>query len=203
MQTFRDMGEEALFFRRIQITKYTHAYSITLQVPCPTVIGTVVNIEPVLQIMEDADFHITHMTGSVTDPVISTGVRYVTGTGSDLGLLFPLAGSPNRGERGIWFKFEDPKVNRPLQHGYPNDGAVIKALQFLSPYDNTMIDFGSVFTPGYGHSWGKPVKFDYTLMKNTRLKVLIQNRQFMNNEEGEVAAFVRVSMAFIGHRYEN
>ncbi len=203
MQTFRDMTEEALFFRRQQITKYTHVYSVTLQIACPTVSGQVVNLEPILQIMEDADFHITHMTGSVTDPTTSTGRRYTTGSGSDLGLLFPLAGSPNRGERGIWFKFENPKINRPLQLGLPNLDAVTRAAQYLVPYDNTMVPFDTVFTPGYGHSWGKPIKFDYTLMKNERLKILLQNRQVMASLEGEVAAYSRVSMAFIGHRYEN
>lgn len=204
MQTFRDISEEALFFRRQQITKYTHAYSITLNVPCPTVSGQVVNLEPILQIMEDADFHITHMTGSVTDPVLSTGVRYVTTHSSDLVMLFPLAGSPNRGERGIWFKFENPKINRPLQAGLPNLDAVTRASQYLSPFDNTMVEFGSVFGPGYGHSWGKPIKFDYTLMRNERLKVLIQNRQFVQGDgDPSPPIFSRVSMAFIGHRYEN
>ncbi len=203
MQTFRDMTEEALFFRRQQITKYTHIYSISLQVPYPTVSGQVVNIQPVLQVMEDADFHITHITGSVTDPVDVNGSRYVTNHGSDFVLLFPLAGANNRGERGIWFKFEDPKINRPLQVGIPNNDAVTKAAQFLSPFDNTMMDFGSVFTPGYGTSWGKPIKFDYTLMKNERLKILIQNRQFMVSRDDERVPYVRLSMAFIGNRYEN
>ncbi len=205
MQTFRDIAEESLFFRRTQITKYTHVYSISLQVAYPTVTGQVVNIEPILQIMEDADFHCTHMTGSVTDPVDVNGTRYVSGLGSDLGLLFPLAGTNyhSRGERGIWFKFEDPEVNRPLQQGIRNRDAVIRAAQYLSPYDNTMMDFCSVFMPGYGMNWGKPVKFDYTLMKNKRLKILIQNRQFMAHPENGVLAYSRVSMAFSGHRYEN
>jgi len=198
--TFRQISEEVIFFRRTQITKYTHAYSITMQIECPQVIGEVINREPVLQIMEDADFHITHMTGSVTDIVTATGTRPPNITGTDYGLMFPLATTINKGDRGIWFKFEDPKVNRPLQLGIPNDGAVIKALQYLSPYDNTMMDFGSVFSPGYGYSWGKPIRFDYTLMKNTRLKVLLQNRQRTN---GGGAHYSRVSMAFIGHRYEN
>lgn len=202
MQTFRDAGEEALFFRRQQITKYTHVYSISLQIACPTVAGQVVNLEPILQIMEDADFHVTHLSGSVTDPTDVNGTRYLTTHSSDLVLLFPLAGSPNRGERGVWFKFEDPKINRPLQLGLPNNDAVTKAAQYLSPYDNTMIDFGSVFTPGYGHSWGKPVRFDYTLMRNERLKILLQNRQKGTSEDGRVL-YTRVSMAFIGHRYEN
>lgn len=198
------MTEEALFFRRQQITKYTHVYSISLQIQCPNVSGQVVNLEPILQIMEDADFHITHMTGSVTDPVKSDGTRYLTTHGSDLVMLFPLAGSPNRGERGIWFKFENPKINRPLQAGLPNLDAVTRAAQYLSPFDNTMVEFGSVFGPGYGHSWGKPIKFDYTLMKNERLKILLQNRQFVGGVEAEgITAYSRVSMAFIGHRYEN
>ena len=203
MQTFRTMTEEALFFRRQQITKYTHLYSITLQIACPTTYGQVVNLEPVLQIMEDADFHITHMTGSVMDPSTVDGTRYVTGYGSDMALLFPMAGSPNRGDRGIWFKFENPKVNRPLQLGIPNNDAVTKAAQYLSPYDNTLIDFCSVFMPGYGGEWGRPIPFDYTLMRNERLKVVLQNRQSVALIENEVAAYSRVSMAFIGHRYEN
>lgn len=202
MNTFRDIAEESLFFRRQQITKYTHIYSITLQIACPTTPGQVVNLEPILQVMEDADFHITHMSGSVTDPVLSNGQRKVTGFGSDLGLIFPMAGSPNRGERGIWFQFQDPKVNRPLQLAIPTNNSVVKAAQFLSPYSQTMIEFNSVFTPGYGYSWGKPIKFDYTLMRNERLKILLQNRQYGAAEDSETY-YSRVSMAFIGHRYEN
>lgn len=205
MNTFRDVTEESLFFRHEQITKYTHVYSITLTVPMPTVSGQVVNIEPILQIMEDADFHITHMTGSVMDPSLENGQRYVSGSSSDMVLIFPMAGSPNRGDRGIWFKFENPKINRPLQLGIPTNDALTRAAQFLSPYDHTMVEFGSVFMPGYGDTWGKPIKFDYTLMKNERLKILLQNRQFVGQLSGdpEIPAYSRVSMAFIGHRYEN
>ncbi len=202
MQTFRDVGEEVLFFRRQQITKYTHVYSISLQLLNATQPGLVQNVEPILQIMEDADFHITHMTGSVTDPTDSIGKRYITTGGSALGLLFPLAGSPNRGERGIWFKFENPKVNRPLQMGLPNLDAVTRAAQYLVPYNNTLIPFESVFSPGYGNSWGKPIKFDYALMRNERLKITLQNRAF-GIAEAAPPLYTRVSMAFIGHRYES
>ena len=201
MNTFRDMGEEALFFRRQQITKYTHVYSITLQVQNSYTTGEVINVEPILQVMEDADFHITHMTGSVTDPVNANGDRYIQAAGSDIGLLFPMAGSPNRGDRGIWFKFLDPKINRNLQLAMPAANSVIEAAQYLTPFDHTMVEFGSVFAPGYGHAWGKPIKFDYTLLRNERLKILIQNRQHNPDEEGTF--YSRVSMAFIGHRYEN
>lgn len=204
MNTFRDVGEEALFFRRQQITKYTHVYSITLQVQnsyTNTADGDYINVEPILQIMEDADFHITHMTGSVTDPCNSDGTRYVTSTSSAIGLIFPMAGSENRGDRGIWFKFLDPKINRNLQLGIPANNSVIQAAQYLTGFDHTMIEFNSVFGPGYGHSWGKPIKFDYTLLRNERLKILIQNRQRNPDEEG--TTYSRVSMAFIGHRYEN
>ncbi len=200
MNTFRDVGEEALFFRRQQITKYTHVYSISLQVKMPLVSGQVVNVEPVLQIMEDADFHITHMTGSVTDPANLDGSRY-RDNGSDLALLFPMVGNPNRGSRGIWFKFEDPKANRPLQHAIRTNNAVVKAAQYLSPYDQSMVEFGSVFSPGYGYDYGKPTRFDYTLMRSERLKILIQNRQFMGAPVTGTACS-RVSIAFIGHRYE-
>jgi len=117
-------------------------------------------------------------------------------------MTFPMAGSPNRGGRGIFFKFLDPELNRPLQVGQPSNDAVIKAAQFLSVYDQTMLDFTNVFSVGYGMSWGKPIKFDYTLMKNKRLKILLQNRQAASIESTEVQTYVRVSMAFIGHRYE-
>ena len=173
MPTFRDVSEEALFFRRTQVTKYTHVYSITLQMLSRFTVGgipsPIVNVEPILQIMEDADFHITHMTGSVSDPVDASGIRVANPTGSDYLMTFPMAGSPNRGGRGIFFKFLDPELNRPLQVGQPSNDAVIKAAQFLSVYDQTMLDFTNVFSVGYGMSWGKPTKFDYTLMKNKRL----------------------------------
>lgn len=201
MENFRNLSEGALHFRHTQITKYTHSYSISLQIGMSTVAGGVVNLEPVLQIMEDADFHITHMTGSVTDPTDTNGKREVSLSGSDYGMIFPMAGSPNRGDHGIYFKFLDLEVNKNLQIGQPSDNAVIKAAQFLSPYDQTLISFNDVFSPGYGYSWGKPIVFDYTLMKSKRLKILLQNRQRLTNPDAEHSGFSRVSMAFIGHRY--
>jgi hypothetical protein len=203
VQTFRDISEEALFFRREQITKYTHVYSITLQMENPTVSGNVTTIEPILQIMEDADFHITHLTGSVVDPVDSLGQSQYSGaTSSDLQLLFPMAYVGNRADRGIWFKFLDPKTNRPLQAGIPTNNNVTLASQYLKQYDHTMLEFNSVFGPGYDRKWGKPVPFDYTLMRNERLKILIQNRSYsVGGELGGI--YSRISMAFIGHRYEN
>jgi hypothetical protein len=138
------------------------------------------------------------MTGSVTDLTDTNGKRIVTA--SDFALIFPMAGTTSRGDRGVYFKFLDVEVNKNLQIGQPSQDAVIKAAQFLSPWDQTLISFNDVFTPGYFTSWGKPIKFDYTLMKNTRLKILLQNRQ---RAPGIGAAFSRVSMAFIGNRYEN
>lgn len=196
MPTFRNIGEEALYFRRTQISKYTHVYSITLQMPlAPFADNTA--LEPVLQIMEDADFHITHLTGSVTDTTDVNGKRSVAAT--DYSLTFPMPGSQQRGERGIYFKLQDVETNRDLVVCRPSDNAVIKAAQFLSPYDQTFMSFNDVFMPGYGYFWGKPVKFDYTLTRNSRLKILLRNRQ--RSTVGGL--YSRVSMAFIGNRYAN
>ena len=197
MNTFRDAGEEAIFFRQQQITKYTHVYSVALQVLQPVTSGQVVNVEATLRIMEDADFHITHMTGSVIDPVTVDGARYVYDSG--LVMLYPMAGTQSRGERGIWFNFDDGQANRQLQLASPPRNVAVQAAQFLSPYDHSMIEFNSVFAPGYGHSWGKPIKFDYTLMRGQQLKISLQNRQYQSVD----TRYARVSIAFIGHRYEN
>lgn len=196
MQTFRDIAEEALFFRRTQISKYTHIYSITLQMATASGVGESVALEPILQIMEDADFHITHLTGSVTDLTDVDGRRRVAET--DFAMVFPMAGTQQRGERGIYFKFQDVETNRDLQVCRPSNNAVISAAQFLSPWDQTFMSFNDVFMPGYGYNWGKPVKFEYTLMRNSRLKVLLRNRQRVPGIGG---TYSRVSMAFIGNRY--
>ena len=196
MTTFRDTNEEALYFRRTQLTKYTHVYSITLQMATANATTGVNNLEPILQVMEDADFHITHLSGSVTEMVDTNGKRETSTT--DYGLIFPMAGAPTRGDRGIFFRFFDVEMNRSLQRSQSSNNAVIAASQFTSAYDKTLIAFNDVFTPGYGHAWGKPIKFDYTLMKNTRLKVMLQSRQ---RGSGLGASFSRVSMAFIGCRY--
>lgn len=197
MSTYRQIAEESLFFRREQITKYTHVYSITLEVmnPSGTANNAAFNVEAVLQIMEDADFHITHLLGSVTDPPLDR-------SSTDLGIQYPQAYAVNRAERGIWFKFQDPKTNRPLQLGIPTQNAVNVASQFLTNYDHTMVEFNSVFGPGYGNKWGKPVPFDYTLLRGERLKVQLQNRNTIPAEIGS-EAYCIVSMSFIGHRYEN
>lgn len=192
--------------RHQQISKYGHIYSLTIDLVGNVNNETlVINSEAVLQIMEDADFYITHLVGSVSDSDgVGSPINDLLDPLADYNygyaFAYPMAGAGQRSDRGIWFKFIDTKINRHLQSGIPLANAVTTAAQYLLPYDHTMIEFGSVFTPGYGAGWGKPIKFDYLLNRGERLKILFQNRQKMPGEIG--AANQYVSIGFIGNRYE-
>lgn len=198
-QTFRDVGEESQYFKLTQLTKYTHVYSITLQMPMARAVNTPTFLEPILQVMEDADFHITHICGSVTSPTDVNGVR-VEDHSSALDLFFPMAGAVNpvnRSDRGLSFRFIDPKDNRRLSEGRVTRNTVDLAAM-SSNVLHSYLEFGSVIGPGYDYGWGKLVPFNYTLPRSTRFKVQLQC------VDGRVASqlYSRVSFAFVGNRYE-
>ncbi len=196
-QTFRDIDEEARHFRLTQLTKYTHLYSATFNVPLSATANTPTFLEATLQVMEDADFHVTHVVGSVCGPVNSAGTRIVD-VDSSLSLIFPMAGSPNRPDRGISFKIFDPRENRRFTEGQITKNAVDLAAQ-VPNVDHTFVEFGTVFGPGYDYTWGRPVAFNYFLEKSKRYKILIQSLDgILYNLQ---TPYTRVSMGFIGNRY--
>jgi hypothetical protein len=197
-QTFRDVEEEARFFRHTQLTKYTHLYSISWQVP-----GAALNYQPkfteaVLQVMEDTDFHITHVCGSVGCPVNVNGIR-MTDPGSAITLIFPMAGSAQRSDRGISFKFQDPKENTRHTEAQVTRNAVDLAAQGAS-INFTYLNFGDVFAPGYDYGFGRLVPFDYFLERGKRFKVQIQTREGGVGSAG--IPYSRISMGFVGCRYD-
>lgn len=194
-QTFRDVGDESLHFRHQQLTKYTHAYSITFQMPAAAAANAPTYLETVLQVMEDADFHITHISGSGCSPVDSSGARILS-VDSALDLFFPMAGNANRSDRGLSFKFMDPKTNVRLTEGQMTRNAVNLAAQ-AAAVDHSFLNFSDVFGPGYDYVWGRPTPFKYTLDRGARLKVLFQCVDGCT----DTTFYHRVSMAFIGNRY--
>ncbi len=194
-QTFRDVGEESLHFRHQQLTKYTHAYSITFNMPMADGVNAPMFMETILQVMEDADFHITHVSGCASGPVDVYGVPIID-LGSALGILFPMAGNTNRSDRGMSFKLMDPKFNTRLTEGQITRNAVNLAAQ-ATAVDHSYINFGDVFGPGYDFIWGRPTPFKYTLERSSRLKVMFQ----CVDGDGGAQYYQRVSMAFIGNRY--
>jgi len=202
VNTFRDISEEALHFRRTQITKYTHVYSVTFQMLLSEVVNVPTKAEAVLNIMEDSDFHITHLSGSVVDTVTSNGIPSTDPSNSGLGLLFPVANANNRGERGVFFKIMDPEVNRPLTSAVGAQTAPSIAAQYLETFNQTFLSFNNTFTPGYGFNYGKPLPFDYCLTKGMRLKILFENRQAVLGYYPDTDYYSRISMAFIGQRYD-
>lgn len=196
-QTFRDIDEEARFFRLTQLTKYTHLYSATFLVPLSNVVNTPNRLEATLQVMEDADFHVTHVIGSASGPVNSAG-RRIEDVDSALSLFFPMAGCPNRPDRGISFKMIDPRENRRFTTGRVTTNAVDLAAQ-LPNIDHSYVEFGTVFGPGYDFTWGKPVAFNYFLEKSKRYKIYIQSLDGLTYNLTQ--PYTRVSLGFIGNRY--
>lgn len=196
MGTFTDPSSEAQYFRRRQVTAYTHEYSITLLLPILAAGVPVSSALATLQIMEDADFEITHLTGSATSPVNADGTRLIQATSDQL-LTFAMAGSPNRSERGTRFAISEPETNRPLTRGRGTQDSVALAAQGLTTQQHySYLSFNDVFMPGFDFVWGRPIPFHYVLPKNKRLQV-----QFQCTEQGPYNGYQRVSMAFIGQRY--
>lgn len=196
-QTYRDVGEESLHFRRQQLTRYTHAYSITFTMPMARAANTPTFLETQMQVMEDADFHITHITGCAVSPVDSNGVRVVDRS-SAKSLFFPAAGDANRSDRGMSFKIIDPKSNARLSSGQQTPDQIQRAAQAVA-VDHSYLNFGDVFGPGYDYQFGAPVPFKYFLDRGARFKVLFQC------VDGKASALLyqRISMCFIGNRYES
>lgn len=203
-QTFRDIESEVKHIRHEQLSKYKHIYSISVNLQ-GTIDGAnyVVNSEAVLQIMEDADFHITHLVGKVRDTASDLTPFYSSPVDDyDYGNRYKMAGSPNRSDRGVWFRFIDvARQNRPLQSVCPLNNRAIVEEQNLLPYNHSLVEFNSVFGPGYGFGFGRPVPFAYTLMKGERLKIEFQNRAHSVGEIGTI--YQNVCMGFIGYRYES
>ncbi len=200
MGTFRDIEQEVLYFKSTQLTKYSHIYSITLPIPIPQVAGTIQLLEPVMQIMEDADFHITHLSGSVTSPTDINGVRRIDAS-SDMNIGFAMAGSNNRSDRGVSFKITEPETNRRLDTGRVTTNQADLAAQATYAWMHGYVNFSDVFTPGYGSEFGRPVPFKYYIPRSKRLKVSLQCFDLnTGNNVGDVL-YQWVSMAFIGNRY--
>ena len=201
MQTFRDIEEESLYFRHAQVAKYTHIYSITLQIAIPQVAGKSNTAEAVLQIMEDADFHVTGLTGSVTSPTDINGKRRIDLV-SDMSIGFAMPGSPNRSDRGLSFRLTDTAMNHHLTGVRETKNAVDLTAQAPYAWAHDFVNFGDVFTPGYGLETGRPLPFKYYLPRGARLKVNLQCFDLnTGNNVGDIL-YQRVSMAFIGNRYD-
>lgn len=213
-QTFRNIEQESLFFRQTQLTKYTHLYSITFQIPM-AIAGTGAgatyqDITPnnqlaIMQIMEDAAFHITHISGSVTSPVDVNGVRLNAPTPTSSGataaaLGFPMAGTTNRSDRGLRVSMIQSSANQRLTLGEitRNQHDLIEQTIDGNRRNYTLLDVGSLITPGYGYEWGKPVPFHFFLDRGKRLNLNFQNWDTSTTE----SSYHRVSFAFIGNRYE-
>ncbi len=199
---FRNVEDESLYFRHTQVTKYTHIYSISLQMQMSTSANVPLYLEPVMQIMEDADFHITHVSGSVTSPTDVNGGRAIDAS-SPLTLAFPMAGSNNRNDRGILFKFIEPKTNRRLTEGRvtTNSTDLAALVAAGSQIDRTFLGFSDVFSPGYGNRLGRLMPFEYYLGRSERLKVRLQITGQAGQGNLSYVPYDRISIAFIGHRY--
>lgn len=194
MQTFRDEGTEAIFFQKQQLSKYTHIYSVSLYVPPQ---ATVYTTEATLQIMEDADFHCTHLSGSAFGPT-NGNTRTLSQGNTAYSLTFPMAGASGRSDRGLSYKFVEIQTGRPFNRNYNTRNQ--NDLNAMNPiYDKTFVNFGDVFGPGYGFKFGKTLKYQRFMERGYRMKIQFQNNDVQGGGSGGAGHYV--SMAFIGNRY--
>lgn len=197
MQTFRETESEVKFFRSQQISKYTHIYSITFNITYPS--SQIVTFQDtVLQVMEDADFHCTHLSGSIVGPIVNSVRNNPGGTGGALN--FPMAGAGERQDRGVSFRFFEQITNRELDRGNVTRNQVDLTAQSTIPWDHKYVDFGNVFGPGYGMKWGKTLPYKYFMPRGHRLKISFQCQERSGYFSSSGSSLV--SMAFIGNRYQ-
>lgn len=202
MQTFDDVKDEAYYLRHTQLSRYTHAYSITFLMPNMDVSQVTqfpgIYREAYLTNEEDSSFHITHLAGSVFDSCSASGNH----SGPSLNTLgFMCAGvTANRGDRGIRVKLTDMKTGRTLTLAHngsrinPNASAAAQASNEQARY----VPLETLVTPGYSYGFSAPREFSFFLERSQRIKVEVLNMENGNINLGNT----RVSLAFIGNRYD-
>jgi hypothetical protein len=212
--TYADTTQDEAHFRSMQVGRYTHAYSITLRVPNDRslvqafVSGTSLLRSAVLQIEEDAEFHITHMSAAVMAPVgDASEVRDPT-----LVPVLPMAGvDTGRSDRGLAFRITETGSGRRLTRGHstmigPNVMAPTANSQNWWWAQQGFLALESVFPPAYGFEFAAPVAFEYHLERNKRLLVEFINRDsdIQGNDPPYFAGFGghRVTFCFLGQRYD-
>lgn len=212
MQTFRDIGEEARYFRSVQVGRYTHAYSITLRVPNDRSVSQSA-VSPaslkrtaILAIEEDAEFAITHMACAVMAPVAADSeVRSTV-----MQPALPMAGvTTGRSDRGLAFRMSEMGSSIMLGLGQ----TIVQGPNQMSPNADSQswwwaregyLAVESVFPPSYGFEFSAPIAFEYYLRRNKKLQVEFINRDsdigagpVFTGDGGHVVTF-----AFLGQRYD-
>lgn len=213
-EVYDDIAEDERHFRAMQTGRYAHVYSVTLRVPNDRslaqsgVSGASLKRSAVLQIEEDAEFHITHMAAAVMAPV---------GDGSEvrdpaLTPVFAMAGvDTGRSDRGLAFRISETGSGRLLVLGQTNTigpSVLVPSADSQSWWwaKEGYLALESVFPPAYGFEFLCPVPFEFHLEKNKRLVVDFINRD-SDIEAGDPPIFAglgghRVTFAFLGQRYD-
>lgn len=210
--TYADVAEDEAHFRGMQVGRYTHLYSVTLRVPNDRAISqTAVSAaslrrSAVLQIEEDAEFHITHISAAVMAPVAAgSEVR-----DSTLTPALPMAGvSTGRSDRGLAFRIIEPATGRRLTVGQtlrigPNIIGPTANFQNGNWASEGYVPLEALFPPSYAFELAAPIAFEYLLERNARLVV-----DFLNRDSDMVAGVAqgngghRVTFAFLGQRYDS
>ena len=210
-ETFQDVKQDEILFQAMQVGRYTHIYSAVVLVPFDGLeSGTLPSLSSrkraaVLQIEEDAEFHITHVSAGVMAP---TGVLNPFRRDS-ISAFFPAAAVLNsRADRGVVFRIRDGKEDRKLSLGQtrisgPN--IMTPASPNFSAYWGAegYMPLEAVFPPAYGFEFLAPIPWEYHLARNGRLVLDLLNRDGGDDETpGDDPGFHRVAFAFLGQRYD-
>ena len=208
-EVYDDIAEDEAHFRATQIGRYSHLYSVTLRVPndrgiaANTISAASLKRTATLQIEEDAEFHITHMTASVVGPVgANSDVRSFSFNNT-----LPMAGvTAGRADRGIVFRITEAGSGRLLTRGHTH----MRGPNVMGPNANYQngwwgpqgyLALESVFPPAYGFELAAPVAFEYHLERNKRLVIDLANRDSDIIDGAGDGGHV-VTFAFLGQRYD-
>ncbi len=163
---------EAKQFRETQLSRWAFLYTLNVAVPNNSTFPAILPIE------EDAEFRILNFTGSAYGPCDSAGVRSLNASTD-----FPLAGTavpsgaglPAIADRGLQVQITDMGAGRSLTNG--------------------LISIETILTPGYGLARTVPQKFEYWVLRNSKLQFDFRNRDTVSG------LYHFVSMTFYGFKY--
>lgn len=206
---YRDIAEEERFFRAVQVGRYAHVYSITLRVRND---GDDSSFSPasrlrsaILQIEEDSEFHITHISAAVMAPT-GTGISEVRDV--NVTPTFAMAGvDSGRSDRGVAIRISEVGSGRFACMGQTR--LIGPAAQLQGPTtanpagwwaEQGYIPLEAMFPPAYSFEFAAPVPFEFYLARSKRLLVEMINRD-SDNEDPVGQSGHRVTLSFIGNRY--
>jgi hypothetical protein len=188
MQTvFADEAQNIAHFKRVQLDKFTYAYSLRALVQNSAAASPPIT-RALLSIESDAGFMVEEMSGSAKGPIDSVGARILAGLSSNMAP----GCTAGYAERGLQIKVTDLSQNQEIMRGYILSGVMPTPITDFIPIE-------TLFTPGYGFSpFYRPVKFTRYWPANSQILFEIRNTDTAEPETN----FHSLDLCLLGKRMD-